>query len=120
MYNNIEMYSKHNERKYVAVKRFIRTLKNKIYKYMTLISKNVHIDKLSDIVKKYSNTYHRTIKMKPVDVKSKTHINFNKENNCKDPKFKVGDYAKISKYKNIFVKVYVPNWSKEAFVIIFS
>ena len=64
------MYSTHNEGKYVIVERFIRTLKNKIYKYMTSISKNVYIDKLGDIVNKYNNTYHSTIKMKPVDLKS--------------------------------------------------
>ena len=83
---------------------------------MTTISKNVYIDKLGDIVKKYNNTYHRTIKMKPVDVKSKTYINFNKENHYKDPKFKVSDYMRISKYKNIFAKSYITNWS-EVFII---
>ena len=62
------MYSIHNEGKSVVVERFIRTLKNKIYKYMTTISKNVYIDKLDDTVNEYNNTYHRTIKMKPVDV----------------------------------------------------
>ena len=67
------MYSTHNERKYVVGERFIRTLKNEIYKYTTSISKNVYIDKLNDIVNKYNNTYHRTIKMKPVDVKSNIH-----------------------------------------------
>ena len=67
--NDIEMYSTHNEGKSVVAERFIRTLKNKIYKYMTSISKNVYIDKLEDIVSKYNNTYHSTIKMKPGDVK---------------------------------------------------
>ena len=67
--SGIEMYSMHNERKSVVAERFIRTLKNKIYKNMTLVSKNVHIDKLDDVVNKYNNTYHNTIKMKPVDVK---------------------------------------------------
>ena len=81
------MYSTHNEGKSIVAKIFVRTLKNKIYKHMTSISKNVYIDKLGDTVKKYNNTYHRTIKMKPVDIKSKTYINFNKENNYKDPKF---------------------------------
>ena len=71
--NDKEMYSNHNERKYFVAERFIRTLKNKIYKYITSISKNVYIDKLNDIVNKYNNTYHRTIKMKPVDVKSNTY-----------------------------------------------
>ena len=79
--NTIEMYSTHNEGKYVVAERFIRTLKNKIYKYMTSISKNVYIDKLDDIVNKYNNTYHSTIKMKPVDVKSSTYIDSSKEIN---------------------------------------
>ena len=72
--NNIEMYSTHNERKSVIVERFIRTLKNKLCKYMTSVSKNVYIDKLDDFVNKYNNTYHSTIKMKPADVKRNTHI----------------------------------------------
>ena len=72
---DIVMYSTHNEGKFVAAERFIRTLKNKIYKHMTSISKNAHIDKLDDIVNEYNNTYHRTIKMKPIDVKDNTYIN---------------------------------------------
>ena len=104
------MYSIHNEGKSLVAERFIRTLKNKTYKCMTSILKNVYIDKLDDIVGEYNNTYHRTIKMKPVDVKDNTHIYFEKEvNNNKDPKFKVGDYVRISKYKNIFSKGYMPN-----------
>ena len=81
------------------------------------MSKNVYIDKLNDIVNEYNNTYHRTIKMKPVDVKDNIYINFKKEVNQKDPKFKVGDNVRISKYKNIFAKGYTPNWSEEVFVI---
>ena len=115
--NNIVMYSTHNEGKSVVAERFIKTLKSKIYKYMTSISKNVYIDKLDDIVDEYNNTYHTTIKMKPIDVKDNTYINTNKEINNKDPKFKVGDYVRISKYKNIFAKRYMPNWSEEVFVI---
>ena len=111
------MYSIHNEGKCVIAERFIRTLKTKIYKYMTSISKNVYIDKLDDIVNEYNNTYHRTIKMKPVDVKDNTYIDFKKEVNDKNPKFKVGDHVRISKYKNIFAKGYTPNWSEEVFVI---
>ena len=111
------MYSTNNEGKSVIAERFIRTLKTKIYKYMTSVSKNVYIDKLDDIVKKYNNTYHTSIKMKPVDVKDNTYIDFKKEVNDKDPKFKVGDYVRISKYKNIFAKGYMPNWSEEIFVI---
>ena len=91
------MHSIHNEGKSVAAERFIRTLKNKIYKYMTSISKNVYINKLDDIVDEYNNTYHRTIKMKPIDVKDNTYIDFKKEVNDKDPKFKVGDHVRISK-----------------------
>ena len=64
------MYSTHNEEKSVFVERFIRILKNKIDKYMTSIFKNVYLDKLDVIVNKYNNTYQRTIKMKPVDIKS--------------------------------------------------
>ena len=96
------MYSIHNEGKSVVAERYIRTLKNKTYKYMTAISKSVCIDKLDDKVNKYNNTYHRTIKMKPVDIKDNTYINFEKEVNNKDPIFKVGHYVRISKYKNIF------------------
>ena len=84
---------------------------------MTAISKNVYINKLYDIVNEDNNTHHRTIKMKPVDVKDNTYIDFGKEVNDKDPKFEVGDYVRISKYKNIFSKGYTPNWSEEAFVI---
>ena len=69
---------------------------------MTPISKNVYIHKLNDIVNKYNNTYHKPIKMKPVDVKQNIYIDFNKENNKEGPKFKVGDHIRISKYKNIF------------------
>ena len=103
------MYSINNEGKSVFAERFIRTLKNKIYEYMTSVSKNVYIDKLDDIVDEYNNTYHRTIKMKPTDVKDNTYIDFEKEVNDKDPKFKVGDHVRISKYKNIFAKGYIPN-----------
>ena len=99
------MYSTHNEGKSVVAERFIRNikkLKNNIYKYMTSISKNVYIDKLDDIVNEYNNTYHRTSKMKPIDVKDNTYINIGKEVNDKDPKFKVGDHVRISKYKKHF------------------
>ena len=111
------MYSAHNKGKSVVAERFIRTIKNKIYKYMTSISKNVYIDKLDDIVNEYNNTYHTTIKMKPIDVKDNTYINIDKEVSDKDPKFKVGDHVRISKYKNIFAKSYTLNWSEEIFVI---
>ena len=84
---------------------------------MAAISKNVYIDKLGDTVVEYNNTYHITVKMKPVDVKDNIYIDFEKEVNNKDPKFKVGDHVRISKYKNIFAKGYTPNWSEEIFVI---
>ena len=84
---------------------------------MTSISKTVYIDKLDDIVNEYNNTYHRTIKMKPIDVKDNTYINMDKKVNDKKSKFNVGDHIRISKYKNIFVKGYTPNWSEEVFVI---
>ena len=84
---------------------------------MTSVSKNVYINKLDDIVGEYSNTYHRTIRMKPVDVKDNSYIDFKKEVNDKDPKFKVGDHVRISKYKSIFGKGYTPNWSEEIFVV---
>ena len=111
------MYSIHNEGKSVVAERFIRTLKTKIYKYMTSISKNVYTEKLDDIVGEYNNTYHRTIKMKPDDVKDNTYIDFNKEVIDKDPKFKVGVHVRISKHKNIFAKGYTSNWSEDVFVI---
>ena len=84
---------------------------------MTSISKNVYINKLDDIVNECNNIYHRTIEMKPVDVKDNTYIDFKREVNDKDPKFKVGDHVRISKYKNIIAKGYTPNWSEEVFVI---
>ena len=89
------MYSTYNEGRSVVAERFIRTLKNKIYKYMTSISKNVYIDKLDDIVNRYNNTYHSTIRMKPVDVKSNTYIESSKEINNKNSKFKISDTVKI-------------------------
>ena len=83
------MYSTYNEKKSVVSTRFIRTLKNKSYKHMTSISKNVYINKLDDTVDKYNNTYHSTIKMKPIDVNSITYIDFDKSNEEEDPKFKL-------------------------------
>ena len=77
----------------------------------------MYFHNLDDIVNKYSNTYHSAIKMKPVDVKPSTYIDSSKKTNDKDPKLKIGDIARKSKYKNIFVKGYVPNWSEEFFVI---
>ena len=115
--NDIVTYSTHNEGKSGVAEEFIRTLKNEIYNYITSTSKNVYIDKLDDIVNKYNNKKHRTIKMKPIDVKDNTYIAFDREVNDKGPKFKVGDLVRISKYKNIFAKCYTLNWSEEVFVI---
>ena len=84
--NGIELYSAHNEGKFVIAEIFIRTLKNKLHRYMTAISKNVYIDKLDNIVNKYNNVNHNTIKMKPVDLKSSKYIDFHEENNREDPK----------------------------------
>ena len=84
---------------------------------MTSIQKNVYINILDDIVNGYNNTYHKRIKIKPVDVRDNTYIDFKKEGNDKDPRFKIGDCVRISKYKNIFPKGYTPNWSEEVFVI---
>ena len=84
---------------------------------MDSISRNVYIDKLDDIVHKYNNTYHTTVKIKTIDVKDNTYINTDKETSDKDPIFKIGDRVRISKYKNIFAKGYTPNWSEEVFVI---
>ena len=113
--NGIEICSTHNEAKYFLAERFIRTLKNKIYKYMTPVSKNVYINKWDDIINKSNNTYHSTIKTKPVDVKPKTCIESSKEIINKDPKFKIGDTVGIQ--NKIFTKAYTPNWSEEVLVI---
>ena len=107
--NGIKVYSRHNEETSVVTERFIRKLKNTIYKYMNAISKNVYIDKLDDKFHKYNNRYHSAIKMELVDVKLSTYIDWNKEINNKDPKFNTGDVVRISKYKNVFAKGYVPN-----------
>ena len=111
------MYTTYNEGKSVVAERFIRTLKNKINKYMTSILKNMYIDKLDDIVNKYTNTYNSAIKVKPDNVKSNTQIDFSKEIGYKDTEFEIDDIIRISKYKNIFAKVYTLNWSEDVFVI---
>ena len=115
--NDSEMYSVYNIGKSVVAERFIRTLKNNICKHMTAISKNVYFDMLDDIINKYNNTVYRTIKMKPIDVTSDSYAEYNEDSNEKDPKFKVGDHVRISKYKNIFAKGYTQNWSEEVFVV---
>ena len=111
------MYSAHNEEECVVAERIMRTLKIEIYKYMASISKAVYIDKLNDIVLKWNNTYHSTIKIKPYDVKESTCVDQSVMNNDKDPKFEVGDRVRISKYKYIFAKGYTPNWSAEVSVV---
>ena len=111
------MYSTHNEGKSIVAEKFIKTLKNKIYKHMAAISRNVYYDVLDDIVKKYNNTWHSTIKMKPKDVKDNNFTVYIEESNEKDPKFKMGYHVRISKYKNIFAKGYTPNWSEEIFIV---
>ena len=116
--NDIEMYSIRNEGKSVVAEKFIKALKTKIYKYMTSVSKNVYIDKLDDMVNEYNNTYHRTIKMRPVDVKDNAYIDsIDLHANDKDPKVKVGDHVRISKYENTFAKRCTSNWSEEVFAI---
>ena len=115
------MYSIHNKGKSAIAERFVRTLKNNIFKPMTAFSKNVYFDVLDDIVKKYNNTVHRTINMKPIDVKDNIYVDSiklhsKKKVNDKDLKLKVGDHVRISKHKNIFVKEYTPNWSEEVFI----
>ena len=102
------MYSTHNEGKSVAAERFIRILKNKINKYIAATSNSVYFNVLDNIVKKYNNTYHSTIKMKPIDVKDNNFTEYNEEFNKKDPKFNINDHVRISKYKNIFAKGYAP------------
>ena len=106
----------YNEGKSVVAERFIRTLKNKLYKHMTATGKNVYYDVLDDVVNKYNNTKHSTIKMKPIDVKNYKRVYID-EHNEKDSKFKVGDRVRISRYKNIFAKGYAPNWSSEIFIV---
>ena len=102
--NNIEMYLTHNEGKSVVAEKLITTLKNKTYKHMTAKSKNVYFHVLDDIVRKYSNTYHKTIKMKPVDVKNYSFARYNKESNEKDPKFKVADISGFQSIRIFLLK----------------
>ena len=117
------MYSTYNEGKsVVAAERFIRTLKNKIFKHMTAVSifffllfLFFFVDVLDDVVNKYNNTVHRSIKMKPTDVTSDSYPEDNEDSNVTKSKFKVGGHVRISKYINIFVKGYTKNWSEEVF-----
>ena len=118
---NIEMYSTYNEGKSFVAERFIRNLKNKIFKHMRAIQNNICFDGLDYIVNNYNNTVHRTIKMKPIDFTDDYYVESNgiasnEDFNKKDPKFKVGDHVRISKYKNTFAEGYAPNGS-EVFVV---
>ena len=105
------MYSIYNERKSVVAERFIRTLKNMIFKHMTVVSKNVYFDVSDDIVDKYNNTVHITIKIKPIDVTQDSYAEYNEDSNV------TKDFKRISKYKNIFSKGYTQNWSEDVFVV---
>ena len=101
----------------LLLREYIRTVKNKILKQMTAISKNVYFDVLDDIVNKYNNTVHRTIKMKPIDITDYYYAEYTEYFKKKDPKFKVGDHVRIWKHKKIFAKGYAPNWSQEVVVV---
>ena len=109
------MYSIYNEGKSVVAERFIRTLKNKLYKHMTATGKNVYYV-LDDIVNEYNNTKYSTIKMKPKDVGNNKRVYID-EHNEKRSRFKVGDRVRISKFKNIFATGYTSNWSREIFIV---
>ena len=111
------MYATYNQGKSVVAERFIRTLKNKISEHMTAISANVYFDMLDDIVNKFNNTVHKTIKMKPTDIADDSCAEQKEDFHKKYPKFKVGDHVRISKYKNIFAKGYTRNWLEEVFVV---
>ena len=114
--NDIIVYSTYNEGKSVVAERFIRTLKDKLYKHMTATGKKVYYDVLDDVVNEYNNTKHCTIKIKPIDVKNNKRVYID-EHNEKDSRFKVGDRVRISKFKYIFAKGYAPNWSTEIFIV---
>ena len=111
------MYSTYNEGKSVIAERFIKTLKNKLYKHMTGVGKNVYWNVLDDIVEKYNNTTNKSIGMKPKDVSDDVKAEYVEESNEKSSRFSVGDRVRISKFKNIFAKGYTPNWTKEIFVV---
>ena len=114
--NDINMYSTYNEGKSVVAERYIRTLKNKLYKHMTATGKKVYYV-LDDVVNKCNNTKHSTIKMKPIDIGDNNKRVYIDEHNEKDSRFKVGDRVRISKFKDIFAKGYAPNWSSEIFIV---
>ena len=115
--NDIIMYSTFNEGESVVAERFIRTLKNKLYKHMTATGKNVHYDVLDAVVNEYNNTKLDTIKTKPKDVKNNYKRVYIDEYNKKSARFNVNNRVRISKLKNIFAKGYTPNWSREIFIV---
>ena len=112
------LYSTYNEGKSVIAERFIWMLKNNIFKHMKAVWNNFYIDVLDDIVNKYNNTVHRTIKTRPIDVKSNSYAEYNEDFNLKDTKFKIGDRVRISIYKKIFTKGYIQNGSQDIFVVV--
>ena len=114
--NSTEMYLTYNKGKSVVAERFIRTLKNKIFKHMAAVSKNVYFDVLDNIVNKYNNTVHTSIKMKPIDVTSGLYAEYKEDSNEKGPKFEVG--VRISKYKNIFSKGYAQIGRKKILLLV--
>ena len=95
------MYSRRTGEKSFVAEMFLRTLKNKIYKYIISVEKYIYTDKLADVVNEHNNTYHSTIKVKPANLKSSTHCDFSVENKDKYPKFEVGDHVRLFKFKNI-------------------
>ena len=111
------MYSTFNEGKSVVAERFIRKLKNKLYKHMTATGKNVYYDVLDDVVNEYNNTKHNTIKMKPKDVRNDNKSVYIDEHNEETARYNLGDRVRMSNFKNIFGKGYTPDWSREIFIV---
>ena len=111
------MYSTFNEGKSVVAERFIRKLKNKLYKHMTATGKNVYYDVLDDVVNEYNNTKHNTIKMKPKDVRNDNKSVYIDEHNEESARYNLGDRVRMSNFKNIFGKGYTPDWSREIFIV---
>ena len=104
------MYSTDNKKNSVVAERIISTLKSKIFKHMTAISKNVYFDVLDDIIKKYNNTVHRTTGIKPIDVTYNFYVEYIVDSNEEDRKFKAGDHLRTARYKSVLTKEYTPNW----------
>ena len=115
--NSNQIYLASIEGESVVAERFIKTYKNKIYKHMTEVLKNLYISKVDEIDGKYNNTYHRTNQVKPANFVSDMYIEYAVERNGKDLEFKVGDHVRISKYKDIFAKGFTPSWSEKVFMI---